>query len=68
MNLQLHLLNRIAGVAVFCLLVIASLLLYQSHRQAEQNNQRMADAVSKQLKAQLLLQIAGIGRGGLPRF
>lgn len=63
MNLQLHLLNLIAGVAVGCLLVIAAYLLFQSHRQAEQNSQRMADVVSKQLEAQLLLRIAGIGRG-----
>lgn len=62
MNLQLHLLNRITWVAVLCLLVIASVLLYQSHLQAVQNSQRMADSVSKQLEAQLLLRIAGIGR------
>lgn len=61
MNLQLHLLKRIALVAVFCLLVIAAYLLERSHRQAEHNSQQMADAVTKQLQAQLLLRIAGIG-------
>ena len=63
MKLQLHLLSRIAWVAAGCLLMIASLLLYQSHDQAEQNSQRMADGVNKQLEAQWLLRIAGIGRG-----
>ncbi len=63
MNLQLHLLTRIALVAVLCLLLIATFLLYQSHRQAEQNKQRLAEAAGKQLESQLLLMNAGIGRG-----
>lgn len=62
MNLQLHLITRIALVALLCLLVIASFLLYQSHHQTEQNSRQMADAASKQLESQLLLRIAGIGR------
>lgn len=62
MNLQLHLLIRIALVAVFSLLVIAWLLLYQNHLQAEQNSRQLADSVSKQLESQLLLRVAGIGR------
>lgn len=62
MNLQLHLLTRIALVAVLSLLVIASFLLYQNHGHAEQNSLQIADSVSKQLQAQLLLHNAGIGR------
>ena len=62
MNLKLHLLTRIALVAVLCLLVIAGFLLHKSHRQAEQNSLQLADAVGKQLESQLLLRIAGIGR------
>ncbi len=62
MNLKLHLLTRIALVAVLCLLVIAGFLLHKSHQQAEQNSQQLADAVSKQLESQLLLRNAGIGR------
>lgn len=62
MNLQPHLLKHIAGVAAGCLLVLAALLLHQSHTQAAQNSQRMADAAGKQLEAQWLLRIAGIGR------
>ena len=62
MNLQLHLLSRIALVAIFSLLIIGSFLLYQSDLQAKQNNQQIADSISKQLQSQLLLRIAGIGR------
>ena len=65
MNLQLHLLTRIALVAVLSLLVIASFLLYQSHRHAEQNSLQIADSVSKQLQAQVLLHNAGIGRANV---
>ncbi len=63
MNLQRHLLSRIAWVAVLCLLVIAACLLYQSHRQAEQSTEKLAADLAKQLDAQLLLLDAGIGRG-----
>lgn len=62
MNLQLHLLSRIAMVALLCLLVIASYALYQSHRQAEQSTQQMAEGLGKQLESQLLLSNAGIGQ------
>ena len=62
MNLKLHLLSRIALVAVLCLLVIGMYLLYKSHQQAEQYNQQIADSAAKQLEAQLLLRNAGIGR------
>ncbi len=61
MNLQLHLLYRIAMVALLCLLVIASYSLYQSHRQAEQTTKQMADGLGKQLESQLMLTEAGIG-------
>ncbi|MDP1771646.1 MAG: histidine kinase [Methylobacter sp.] len=61
MNLQLHLLSRIAMVALLCLLVIASYSLYQSHRQAEQTTKQMADGLGKQLESQLSLIEAGIG-------
>ncbi len=62
MNLQLHLLYRIAMVALLCLLVIASYALYQSHRQAEQTTKQMADGLGKQLESQLMLIEAGIGQ------
>lgn len=61
MNLQLHLLYRIAMVALLCLLVIASYSLYQSHRQAEQTTKQIAEGLGKQLESQLLLIEAGIG-------
>jgi len=66
MNLKLHLLSRIALVAVLCLLVIGMYLLYKSHQQTEQYNQQIADSASKQLEAQLLLRNAGIGRTTQP--
>jgi len=62
MNLQLHLLYRIVMVALLCLLVIAFYSLYQSHRQAEQATEQMADGLGKQLESQLMLIEAGIGR------
>lgn len=62
MNLQLHLLSRIAAVALLCLLVIASYALYQSHRQAEQATKQMTESLGKQLESQLMLTNAGIGR------
>lgn len=62
MNLQLHLLSRIAAVALLCLLVIASFALFQSHRQAELSTQQTAEALGKQLESQLLLINAGIGQ------
>jgi hypothetical protein len=62
MNLQLHLLSRIAAVALACLLVIASYALCQSHRQAEQATKQMAESLGKQLESQLMLSNAGIGR------
>ncbi len=63
MNLQRHLLSRITLAALLCLLVIASYSLHQSHRQAEQNTQQIAESLGKQLESQLLLINAGIGQG-----
>lgn len=63
MNLQLHLLSRIAAVAMLCLLVIATYSLYRSHRQAESNLRATAESLGKHLESQLLLSYAGIGRG-----
>lgn len=62
MNLQLHLLYRIAMVALLCLLVTASYSLYQSHRQSEQTTMQMAEGLGKQLESQLMLIEAGIGQ------
>jgi signal transduction histidine kinase len=61
MNLQLHLLSRIAAVVLLCLLATASYALYQSHRQAEQSTRQIAESLAKQLESQLLLINAGIG-------
>jgi len=58
----MYLLSRIAVVALLCLLVIASTLLYYSHRLAVQTTQQMAETLGKQLESQLLLISAGIGR------
>ncbi len=65
MNLQVHLLSRITLVAVLCLLANAGFMLYQNHRQAEQSSQQMAEALQKQLEAQLLLRKAGIGQANI---
>jgi signal transduction histidine kinase len=62
MNLQVHLLLRITLVAVFCLLINASYMLYQNHRVAEQSNLQIVETLQKQLEAQLLLRKAGIGQ------
>lgn len=61
MNLQLHLLSRIAVLALLCLLATASYALYQSHHQAEQSTRQIAESLAKQLESQLLLINAGIG-------
>ncbi|MDD1621413.1 MAG: sensor histidine kinase [Methylococcaceae bacterium] len=61
MNLQLHLLSRIAVLALLCLLAIASYALFQSHHQSEQSTRQMAESLGKQLESQLLLIDAGMG-------
>lgn len=61
MNLQLHLLFRITAIALLCLLLASGYSLFQSHRQAKQNAQRIADSQGKLLESQLLLNSAGIG-------
>lgn len=63
MNLQLHLLSRIAAIALLCLLLVAAYSLFQSHRQAKQAAQQIADSQGKLLESQLLLNSAGIGLG-----
>lgn len=62
MNLQLHLLIRIAMVALACLLVIAAFVLYQSHCVVKQTTGQMVESLGKQLESQLLLINAGLGR------
>lgn len=62
MNLQLHLLSRIAAIAVACLLLVSACVLFQSHRQAKLAAWRIADAQGRLLESQLLLHSAGIGR------
>ncbi|MDP2180463.1 histidine kinase [Methylicorpusculum sp.] len=62
MNLQRHLLTRIAMVALACLLVIAAFVLYQSHCVAKQTTGQMAESLGKQLESQLLLINAGLGQ------
>lgn len=62
MNLQRHLLCRIAAIALSCLLLVSAYALLQSHRQAEQAAWRIADSQAKVLESQLALHRAGIGR------
>jgi signal transduction histidine kinase len=63
MNLQVHLLSRIAVVALICLLTTASYVLISSDEQARQATQTIADSLGKQLELQLLLRInAGVGQ------
>jgi two-component system, NarL family, sensor histidine kinase UhpB len=47
MNLQFHLLSRIAAVALMCLLVTAAYVLYHSNRQVRQATQITADSLGK---------------------
>ena len=62
MNLQLHLLIRIAAVALLCLLATAGYSLHHSNQQARQSAQQIADSLGKQLELQLQLIQAGMGR------
>lgn len=62
MNLQLHLLFRIAWVALACLLIIAAYVLYQSHHMAAENTRQTVESLGKQLESQLLLTNAGLGQ------
>lgn len=61
MNLQFHLLFRIALVALICLLATAAFVLYHSERQAKQSVQITAESLGKQLQLQLILNNAGLG-------
>ncbi len=62
MNLQWHLLTRIAVVACVCLLATAVYSMYRSRQQAEQTTQRMAELLGKQLELQLLRINSGLGQ------
>lgn len=62
MNLQFHLLSRIAVVALICLLTTAAYLLVSSDRQARQLTQATAESLGKQLEFQLLRINAGLGQ------
>jgi DNA-binding NarL/FixJ family response regulator len=62
MNLQFHLLSRIALVAFLCLLVTTAYVLHHSDRQARQATQSTAESLSKQLEFQLLRNNAGFNQ------
>ncbi|MGD0960752.1 MAG: histidine kinase, partial [Methylomonas sp.] len=62
MRLQRHLLTRIILAALLCLLATAGYTLYQAHRQAGELTRQTAESIVKQLRQQLLLTEAGIGR------
>ncbi|QSA98509.1 sensor histidine kinase [Methylococcus sp. EFPC2] len=61
MNLQLHLLTRIAAAAMACLLAAAGLSLYRSDRQARLATEHAAETLVRQLERQLLKAGTGIG-------
>lgn len=62
MNLQFHLLSRIAFVALICLLTTAAYLLISIDRQSRQTTQTTAQSLAKQLEFQLLRINAGLGQ------
>ncbi len=62
MNLQFHLLSRIAVVALICLLATAAYMLYHSDRQARLTAQITADSLGRQLELQLFRINAGVGQ------
>lgn len=61
MNLQVHLLNRIAATGLACLLATAGLLLYRSDHQARHDARVAAEAMREQLELQLLKWGATLG-------
>lgn len=61
MNLQLHLLCRIAAVALTCLLATSAYVLYRNDRQIRETLQTAADSLGRQLEIQLLNINAGFG-------
>ncbi|WP_036303805.1 sensor histidine kinase [Methylomicrobium agile] len=62
MNLQSHLLFRIAAVALACLLADSVYVLQKSHRQTLQTIQTTAESLGRQLEFQLLRIDAGFGQ------
>jgi two-component system sensor histidine kinase UhpB len=62
MNLQSHLLFRIAAVALACLLADSLYVLQRSHRQSRQMIQTTAASLGRQLEFQLLRIDAGFGQ------
>jgi len=62
MNLQFHLLSRIAAVALICLLATTAYVLYHSDRQARQSARITTDSLGKQLELQLFRINAGAGQ------
>ena len=62
MKLQFHLLSRITVVALICLLITASYVLYHSDQAARLATEITADSVGKQFEMQLFRRQAGIGQ------
>jgi two-component system sensor histidine kinase UhpB len=63
MNLQIHLLSRIALVALLCLLASTAYVLVHSDRQARAVTQRISESLVKQLELQLWRSNAGFNQG-----
>jgi two-component system sensor histidine kinase UhpB len=61
MNLQLHLLFRIAAAALICLLAASAYVLNRSDRHSRQVTQAAAESLGRQLELQLLRIDAGFG-------
>ncbi|MDD2740421.1 MAG: sensor histidine kinase, partial [Methylomonas lenta] len=59
MNLQLHLMSRIAAVALICLLASVVYVLKDSEAQSKAVAQRTMNSLAKQLEYQLLMINAG---------
>ncbi|MBL1262485.1 sensor histidine kinase [Methylomicrobium sp. RS1] len=62
MNLQSHLLFRIAAVALACLLAASIYVLQRSNQQTRQTLQSVAESLGRQLEFQLLRIDAGFGQ------
>ncbi len=61
MNLKIHLILRIIGIAVLCFIAATAYELRSVHQQSQQQGQQTAEAISKQLALQLLWGKAGFG-------
>jgi two-component system sensor histidine kinase UhpB len=62
MNLQIHLLSRIAAVALVCLLADSAYVLQRSNQQSRHLLQTSAESLGRQLEFQLLRIDAGFGQ------